>query len=294
MIRRLLWLPLVFALAACGSSGKKAEVFTGTIEVTDVDVASTVPGRLVTVAVDKGSPVKAGDLLFAIDATTLEAQRDAAKGASDAAHAAIETMRAQQGTANAQVEWAQRESKRAHSMVEAGVGTDQQVSQGEGQYKVASAQSNAAGRAVAQAEAVASQADAALRALEKQVSDSRVLSPVDGVVLSRNREPGEVVAAGASVVTLGDLAHPKLRIYVPLKTLETISLGTRAEIRIDAEPDTTWPGQVTWISPDAEFTPRDILTPEERVKQVFAVDVAIEPKPGIHPGIPADATFVRP
>lgn len=282
---------LLTLLISCGRGVDKSGVFTGTVEVTDVDVASTVPGRLVSVQVERGQKVEAGDALFEVDSTILLAQRDAAIAARDAAKAGIETLRSQQAAAGAQVSVLDREARRSASMLDAGVGTDQQVSQLDGQLKVARAQSTATGKAVVQAQLASGQADAALRVVEKQLSDTRVLAPISGVVLSRNREPGEVVGAGASVVTIGDLAHPKLRVYVPLLTLEKIALGTRVSVNLDADRTKSFAGTVSWISPEAEFTPRDILTPEERVKNVFAVDILLEPAPGLHPGVPAEAHF---
>jgi HlyD family secretion protein len=282
---------LLLALVGCGSGRDRSGVYTGTVEVTDVNVASTVPGRLVEVLVDRGQTVQQGDPLFAVDATILDAQRDAAQAGRDAAHAAIDTLRSQHAAAQAQVALLERESARARSMQDAGVGTDQTRSQVEGQLKVARAQLQAAGKAIAQAEAASGQADAALRVVEKQLADTRVLAPISGVVLSRNREPGEVVGAGASVLTLGDLDHPRLRVYAPLLAVQGIALGTPVEVRLDATPERPFAGRVSWIASEAEFTPRDILTPEERVKQVFAIDIALEAAPGLHPGVPAEAVF---
>ncbi len=73
--------------------------------------------------------------------------------------------------------------------------------------------------------------------------------------------------------------------------VESISVGGTVSVYLDADLEAAHQGTIDWISAQAEFTPRDILTPEERVKQVFAVDIALQPAPGIHPGIPADAVF---
>jgi HlyD family secretion protein len=213
------------------------------------------------------------------------------EGQINQAQAAIETTQAQARAAVAQASTYDRELTRMRNLEAAGAGTAQQVSTLSGQLEAARAQSGAARMGIAQAEAVKSQAEAALAVVDKMLAESKGYAPVAGVVLSRNREPGEVIGAGMSVVTIGDLDHPKLRVYVPLKVVESIAVGGSVSVYLDADPENARTGTIDWISAQAEFTPRDILTPEERVKQVFAVDIALEPGPGIHPGIPADAVF---
>jgi len=283
---------LLHALLACGGADEALPTYTGTVEITEVDVAPVVPGRLLEVRAREGDAVRAGDVLFTIDTQTTLVEREARAAQVEQARAAVETGRAQVRAVEAQVAVLEREAARTRALLASGAGTDQQVSQIEGQLDVAKAQASAAHQAVLQAEAAVTGAEAALSLVDEKVRESTVLAPVDGVVLSRNREPGEVLGAGTNVVTLGDLAHPRLRLYVPLATLESIAVGSPVEIRLDAEGIAPTRGAVSWIAAQAEFTPRDILTPEERVKQVFAVDVALEPGPGIHPGIPADATFL--
>ncbi len=282
---------LLHALLACGGAAEGPPTYTGTIEVTEVDVAPLVPGRLLEVRVHEGDAVRAGDVVFMIDTQTTLVERDARVAQVEQARAAVATTQAQVRAAEAHVAVLERETTRTRALLASGAGTDQQVSQIEGQLDVARAQASAARQAVQQAEAAVAGAEAALRLVDEKVRESTVVAPVDGRVLSRNREPGEVLGAGTNVVTLGDLAHPRLRLYVPLATVESIAVGTPVEVRLDAEGIAPARGMVSWIASEAEFTPRDILTPEERVKQVFAVDVALEPGPGIHPGIPADATF---
>lgn len=281
----------LLALLACAGGDGTPATYTGTIEVTEVEVSPVVPGRIATIEVARGAQVEAGQLLFSLDPSLTELEHAVRDGQVAQAQAAIETTRAQAQAARAQVALLERELNRARAVEAAGAGTAQQISTLTGQLEAARAQATAASRGIAQAEAVKKQAEAAVALVDRTLSETKGYAPIAGVVLSRNREPGEVLGAGMSVLTLGDLAHPKLRIYVPLTVVERIAVGGAVEVRIDADPEQVHAGQVDWISSEAEFTPRDILTPEERVKQVFAVDVALPPGPGIHPGIPADAVF---
>ena len=280
-----------FSLLACSRFESRPEGYTGTVEVTEMEVSSSVAGRIAKVEFREGQSVNAGDLVFVLDVTTLEIQRDLAAAALETAKAYVESAKSQSKTAGAGVSTLDRETERLRKMEAEGVGSAQQHSSIQGQRDVARAQRASADALVNQALAAQGQAEAALRSAERALQEARVHAAISGVVLSRNREPGEVVGPGASVITLGDLAHPRLRVYVPLETVETLKVGGTAKVYIDAKPDEPFQGTIDRIASEAEFTPRDILTPEERVKRVFAVDIALQPAQGILPGIPAEARF---
>jgi HlyD family secretion protein len=127
-------------------------------------------------------------------------------------------------------------------------------------------------------EAVARRADierarAQLAVVDSQLEDTEVVSPIDGVVLVKSAEPGETVAAGAAIVTLGDMDHPWLRGYVNETHLGRLKLGAPVRVTTDSYPGKTYDGQVSFISSEAEFTPKQIQTPEERVKLVYRIKV---------------------
>ncbi len=279
----MIWLTLL----ACNFGGS-TPTYTGTIEVTEVEVSSAIPGRLVEVLPHEGERVSAGDLVFRLDAVMLEAEREVRAAAIDQSEAGHQAANAQVRAANAQVAMLRRELERVKALEASGVGSAQQTSQLSGQLDVALAKAAAAREQVVQAEAAGRQAEAGLKAADTRLTETEVAAAVDGVVLSRNREPGEVVGPGMSVVTLGDLAHPRLRIYVALLEVEKLAIGDAVEVHLDGVDAT---GRVERIASEAEFTPREVLTPDERVKRVFAVDVGLDPGPGVHPGMPADAVL---
>ncbi len=281
-------IPLLATLLACGLGGG-TEAYTGTIEVTEVEAAATVAGRLVQVVPREGDAVHRGDLLFQVDPTRIEAEVALREAGLAEAEAAREAAEAQVRAARAQVRTLERELNRVVALAADGVATDQQRSQLEGQLQVARAQAAAARELVAQAAAAGDQARAGLDASRAALAETEVAAALDAVVLSRNREPGEVVGPGMSVLTLGDLERPRLRVYVPLVQAEALHLGDAAQIHLDAGQRAE--GHVARIASEAEFTPRDILTPDERVKRVFAVDIDVVPGPGVHPGMPAEAVF---
>lgn len=119
-------------------------------------------------------------------------------------------------------------------------------------------------------------AKAGLGIVETQMADSEVFAPFDGVVMLKSAEPGEILAAGSSVLTVGDIDHPWLRAYVPQERLGQVQLGMRVEIRSDSYPGKIYVGKISYIASEAEFTPKQIQTDEERVKLVYRIKVEVE------------------
>jgi len=140
------------------------------------------------------------------------------------------------------------------------------------------------------AEAAVREAQANVRRLETQVTELKVLAPLDATVLTKAVEAGEVVAAGKPLVLLGDLDHPWIKIYVPETQLGKVGLGATARILVDSFPNQPFQGTVSWISDQAEFTPKNVQTAEERVNLVYAVKITIKnAERKLKAGMPADA-----
>ena len=109
-----------------------------------------------------------------------------------------------------------------------------------------------------------------------QLDDTRVYTPIDGVVLVKSAEPGEVLAAGTTIVTIGDLEQPWLRAYINESDLGRVKLGQKVKLSTDSFPGKVYWGRITFISSDAEFTPKQIQTKEERVKLVYRVKIDVD------------------
>jgi HlyD family secretion protein len=144
-----------------------------------------------------------------------------------------------------------------------------------------------------EAYAALAQARAGLGLAADQVHETRLLAPFDGFVISHNYEVGDLIAPQAAVMTIGDLEHPYVYVYVSEKDLPRIKTGMRAEVTIDGMPDRAFIGTITEISNTAEFTPEDVQTKEERIEYlVFRTKVQFTDKTGtLKPGLPADAVI---
>jgi len=165
----------------------------------------------------------------------------------------------------------------------------------EGQAALREARSNlkkieAAEREVEAAKAQVEAARAALELAEIQLQYTRLKAPFKGIITSRNVEPGEVVTPGREVISLADLSSVDLKVFVAETEIGKVIPGGRVEVKTDTFPDKTYGGRVSFISPEAEFTPKIIQTHKERVKLVYLLKISIpNPKMELKPGMPADA-----
>jgi HlyD family secretion protein len=142
-------------------------------------------------------------------------------------------------------------------------------------------------------QAEVSRSKASLALIDSQIGDTTVISPVDGVVLVKSSDVGEILAPGTSVLTVGDIDHPWLRGYVGETDLGRVKLGATAKVTTDSYPGKSYPGRVTFISSEAEFTPKQIQTHQERVKLVYRIKIEIDnPNHELKSNMPADAEIV--
>ncbi|HEV8538768.1 MAG TPA: efflux RND transporter periplasmic adaptor subunit [Bacteroidota bacterium] len=273
---------------------------SGTIEGTDVNISTEVPGRVRERRVDEGSRVGRGDTLLIIDDTEYQIQLRQASANEDAAEAQYRlTVEGPRKEDVAQAEIAFKNAEDDFKRME-GLLASHSVSQK--QYDDARARVIAAQQAylklqtgsrreeIATARARREQAAAQVELLRKKIRDCHVLAPSAGVVTLKSIEPGEFVSVGASLLRITYLDNVKLTIYVSEPDLGRIRLGQHARITIDSKKNNTFDGVVTYISQIAEFTPKNVQTKEERAKMVFGVKLLIENPEGIlKPGMPADA-----
>lgn len=165
------------------------------------------------------------------------------------------------------------------------------VSQAEAGVRQAEAQLSVANTTKASASSALEGAQAALDLITLQLEKTQLLSPISGVVLTRSAQPGEVIGAGYTLLTIGDLSQLTVTVYLPEDRYGQISLGDKAELAVDSSPEETFPATVIWISDQAEYTPRNVQTQEERQNTVYAVKLAIQPSASLKPGMPADVVF---
>lgn len=156
----------------------------------------------------------------------------------------------------------------------------------------ASAGLSQAEAAVVQAEKAVAQARAALDAIEVRLEKLVVRAPVGGVVLTRNLEPGEVIQAGATAITLGQMDKMTITVYIPEDRYGQVNLGDSAQVMVDSFDEATFGARVVRIADQAEYTPRNVQTEEDRRTTVYAIELSVDdPEGSLKPGMPADVVF---
>ncbi len=159
--------------------------------------------------------------------------------------------------------------------------------------KLAAAQTSARPAEIAVARAKVAQAAAALARIDAQLDRLVVTAPRAGVVLEQVANPGELAAPGATLLRLGELDHVTLTVYLPVADAGRVRVGQPAVVRVDAYPGEEFPGVVSYLAPEAEFTPKNVQTREDRADLVYAVKIALDNADHrLKPGMPAEAEIV--
>lgn len=254
--------------------------------------------------------------LSAAQASLEIAQKEVPIGVS-VADATLSQAQAALQKAEAVEQQAARDAQRHKELFERGVIERHRYEQADLGWRVASADVSAAQQAVSRARQGAAQAGLGndkVKAKQKEVdalraqkdraaaavseansvlADLTIKAPSGGIVLTRLREPGEVVIPGGAVLEMVNLDNLYLKVYVPESRIGQVRLGLPVRIYTDAQPDKYYEGKVSYISSRAEFTPKEVQTTDERVKLVYAVKLAITGNPGhqLTPGLPADAVI---
>jgi len=308
---------LTLLLSSCAKKENPNEITaSGTIEATDVNVAAKVPGQIVALYVDEGAKVDSGSLIALQDHSTLDIQLREAEAAVNAARAQFtetksgarieDIKQSEEGVTQAQANrtLAADELERTRNLVKGDAATKEMLEGAEAKFRVAQSQLGAAEQnaekikhfsrpeEISASNARVEQLEATRDRARKTIDDSYVTSPVAGIVTHKVIEQGELAGMGATVATVTNLGKVYLMIYVTEEELPRIKLGEKVSVKVDGLPNKVFTGSVTYISPEAEFTPKNIQTKDDRTKLVFGVKVEIpNPNGELKKGLPADATI---
>lgn len=323
---------MILLLLAAGCSRLKSEpkdalFVSGRIDGDTVDISSKRDGKIVDIKVREGDPVEAGQLLVRILSPQDEAQVQAQKAnvveaerrlqeAQSAGPARVALAEANLSASQAElVRWqaelqhAAIDAKRYPPLVETGAIADQASAEKQTTLKVAQASTEASRKQVLAAEASLQQAKAQLqqiatakatlesaraelRRFEANVSDLNITAPIAGTILTRSAEPGRVIAAGQTILTMVDLNKLYLRGFIPEGDVGKVKVGQEAEVFLDSKPDEAIAAVVIRIDPQVMFTPENTYFKDDRVKQVMGVKLGLKGAYGLaKPGMPADGNI---
>ena len=301
-------------LAGCRRESSNLIESTGTIEATEVDIRAEATGTIVALNFDEGDWVKRGDILGNIDREKPDIELARAKAGLAEADARLtllikglrdkEVERAYESFLEAEVllKDSNREYTRIQKLFDQGVvdlgtrdKTEAAYEAAQKRYEIARmnyeiAVEGSRTEEIQAGKALKEAAEAQVKLIEKQIEDASAVIPLDGVISERYVEFGEFVSIGSLLATVIDLKHVWVMAYLSEKNLGRVKLGQQGKIIIDSFPQKEFIGKVTYISPEAEFTPKNIQTREERVKLVYGIKIdADNPDGELKVGMPADA-----
>lgn len=305
-------LALLLAAACRKGQDPTTIVASGHVEATDVRVAAKLGGRLERLTVKEGDRVERGQELARIETVDLELQRRQVQAERDQAQAELSLrlngaraedvaeLEAQIRSLEADLQAAERDLERMQGLLDKGSGTLKARDDAQARRDVLRARREAQRQALqrlrsgARAEeksssrARAAAVEARLSQIEQQLSDATIKSPLTGVVTEKLAEAGEMVPAGSPLLVVTDLQDAWLTVYVAEPDLGRIHLGDEAEVKTDGGE--TRKGRITFIATQAEFTPKNVQTRDERVKLVYKVKLGLENQDGLFkPGMPSEA-----
>ena len=280
--RSLLIIALGFGAVAFTSCRNEDADAYGNFEATEVTVAAEVGGRLLELRLDEGDRVSRGAVVGAVDTVPLILERRATAARRAAAAARAREANTTIAALEVQQTIADRELARTERLLKNSAATAQQGDRAEREARVVKEQLAGArvGRAALSQEVAALDAQVAL--IDERLARSRIISPLDGTILTRYVEPGEFVQQGQPLFKLASLDSLTFRAYVSGSQLTSLRLGQAVRVGVDrADSIATLAGRLTWISSVAEFTPTPIQTRDERADQVYAVKVAVKNPDGV-------------
>ncbi len=305
---------LILLFVGCGDNGKKSIEASGTIEATNVIISSKVNGEVKELKVDEGSKVNKGDTLIMIDHELLDLQLNQAFANRDQALAQYNLLKngarsedikqSEEMLKQAEVnsDLAEKDKARMENLFESKSITKKQYEDAIAKFDISQAQLNSAKEnfkkiknyarpeELKQAEANVRRTEAAADLYKKNIDDSYVISPISGIVVKKFIETGETVNQMSSLFKVSDLSKVELVIYVSEEELGLVKQGQKVDVTVDSFKDKIFNGTVVFISPEAEFTPKNIQTKDERTKLVFAIKIKIDnPNFELKSGMPADA-----
>lgn len=253
---------------------------SGMIEVQEVQVSSKITGQIKEIRIDEGSLVKNGDTLIILEHPELLAQQEAALAGYQVAEKTLNEIALNKKDIENNV-------KRIRNLYATNGVSENEKEKAETQLAVINSQ-------VDKAKANLQAAKAGLNLIQTQIDNAYILSPIAGVILAKNFQVGEIILPGARLLKIGDLNTAWLKIYLSEREIGKIAIGANANVYVDAYPKQVFAGKITWITSEAEFTPKNIQTKEERTGLVYAVKITIpNPDQKLLPGMPADAKIIK-
>lgn len=282
---------MALLLVACSGNNGDNVVYNGRLESDIIRISAEVGGKIDTISAQEGQSVDKGQLLAVINSDKIRVRLAQQEIQLEEVGIGLLSLKAQEKELNAQVKLTKTTLTKTQNMVASGAATDQKLDELETQLEVLLAKHDALQIQKKLLANKKEQLKSAIELTKISLKDAQLSSPLDGQVINRFVNLGELCAPGMALFEIADLSNLEASIYLPLDFLGEIKLGSAVEVSVDGQEE-TFKGSVKWISSESEFTPKTILTEETRTTLVYRVKVEVPNPDGVLKiGMPVDVTF---
>ncbi len=274
--------PIAVLLLLAGCADTQEYAASGTFEATEVMVSAEATGRILDLRFEEGDSLCAGEQVGSIDSVQLYLQRLMLMRQRSSVESNRPDVDSQVAALRAQIDKAQQERNRVERLLEDGAATTKQLDDIVSQIHVLNSQLDASlstlNNSVTSIDENASAIDLQIAQVEDRLAKCRISSPIDGLVLAKYMEAGELASPGQPIMKVADMERLYLRSYFTSDQLADLQLGQEVTVVADfgADQQFEYPGKVTWISSESEFTPKSIQTRNSRANLVYAVKIAVQ------------------
>ena len=275
-------------LSSCNKNNENADAY-GNFETTEVTVSSEANGKIEFLNIEEGNEVKKGQVVALIDTLQLHFNKEQLKASIATVQSKSASVLSQISVLNEQLKTAKIEQNRIVNMFNENAATKRQVDEIEGKVNVINKQINSVQTQNAPILNEVKSIEVQIAKLEDQIKKSQIINPIDGTVLTKYAEASEITAFGKPLYKIANLNEMELRVYFSETQLPQIKIGKHVKVIIDSNDSTkSYNGTISWISSQAEFTPKVIQTKEERTNLVYAVKVKVKNDGSLKIGMPAE------
>jgi len=281
-------------LISCNRNGNKADAY-GTFETDEVTISAEVSGKLTNFSIDEGDQVKAGQLVGTIDSVQLILKLKQLESQIEAVKSKIPNISAQSDVQTEQLNVLNIEYERLKKMFTDGAATQKQMDDIEGRISLAKKQKEAIDVQKSSVYAEIPALNAQVDQIKDQIHRCKIVNPADGKVLVTYVNHFESVVQGKALYKMANMEYMYLRAYVAGNQLHSFQPGSKVKVYIDKEDGNLieLEGTITWVSSEAEFTPKIIQTREERVKLVYPIKVKVKNDGNLRIGMPAEVRLIN-
>jgi len=291
-MKKYILLIIVASFAACTNNEKKSDAY-GNFEATDVLVSAEASGKILNLDLDEGQVLDANQQVGMIDTIQLSLKVEQLLAQIDAIKTKTTNIFSQVEVQNEQKKTLLVEKERLDKLLKDGAATTKQMDDINGKINVIEKQINSIQTQNASVFSEVKAYEIQIEQIQDQIKKSRIINPINGTVLEKYSEPSEFTIVGKSIYKIADLSTMYLKIFVSGEQLSNVKIGQKVKVIVDDNNGKTknYDGEISWISEQAEFTPKVIQTKDERVNLVYATKVKVKNDGTLKIGMPGEVMF---